>query len=189
MLFGKDFSAQSITEIMSYAQRILEKNGITNLTFKTVNKDIAKKYPRTDEWHLFLAVVSADNGKDPGLTDRSAYNGLVGIFDNSTETWKSYVNHYVGQQEGRPNPNYFTGYLAAHEILHQLLYKASCSLDNKWDKFGHENGSDNLNLDGKLAGSKIPKISLSSTMDLREIEKIVPEQKTYIAKYFAKVLK
>ena len=191
MLYGKDFSAKSLTEIMDYAKRILEKNGIKNLTFKSVKKEVAKKYPRTDEWHLFLAIVSKEYGYDPGSTDRSDRNGLVGIYDESKKQWLSYVNHYVGQQEGRSETSYYTGYLAAHEILHQLLYKASYSLDNKWDKFEHENGSDNLNHKGPAPGddNKIPKVALKANMDLREIEKIIPSQKAYIQKYFDKVVK
>ena len=191
MLYGKDFSAKSLTDIMDYAERILTKNGITNLTFKTVTKETAKKYPRTDEWHLFLAVISKESGFDPGLTNRSEKNGLVGIYNKSQERWLSYVNHYVGQYEDRTETSYYTGYLAAHEILHQLLYKASYSLDNEWNKFDHENGSDNLNHKGPAPGdeNKVPKKALEANMDLREIEKIIPSQKAYIQKYFDKVIK
>jgi hypothetical protein len=187
MLFGKDFSAKSISEIIGYAKLILSKNGITNLTFRSVDKEKAKKYPRTDEWHLFLAIVSSDNDADPGLTNRDAQNGCVGIYDTSKKKWLSYVNHYVGQYSAQPFPYYYSGYLAAHEILHQLLYKASYSLDNEWAKFAHENEKDNLNMDGKLV--KVPKTPLTENMDLRESEKILPTQKAYIKKYFDKVIK
>jgi hypothetical protein len=191
MLYGNDYSAK-LSEVMKYAKRILEKNGLTGLIFKEVNPSIAKKYPRTDEWHLFLAVVCKVQGYDPGSSDLSAQNGLIGIYGNSEpkEKWNSYVNHYFGINAGITGDSldYYTGYLAAHEILHQLLYRASCYLDNKWDKFSHE-GSENLNTVGSIAASKIPKLPLRDNMSLRAIETILPEHKSYINRFFQAILK
>ena len=191
MLYGKDYSAK-LSEVMKYTKRILEKNGFKDLVFKEVSPKIAKKYPLTDEWHFFLAIVCKVQGYDPGSSDLSAKNGLIGIYGNSDtkEKWNSYVNHYFGINAGIAEDSlaYYTGYLAAHEILHQLLYRASCYLDNKWDKFSHE-GSENLNTVGSIAASKIPKLPLKENMALRPIETILPEHKSYINRFFQAVLK
>jgi len=43
---------------------------------------------------------------------------------------------------------YYAGYTIAHEFLHQLLALASFYREGTMYKFGHDNSSLNLNMDG-----------------------------------------
>ena len=69
----------------------------------------------------------------------------------------------------------------AHEYLHQLLYFASTFLENNPYKFGHNDSQPNLNMDGESEKFILPFVRGS------DYENILPEQKAYLEKYFARL--
>ena len=80
-----------------------------------------------------------------------------------------------------PDVIYGTGFVMAHEYLHQLLYFASMLLDSSPYKFSHNNTTPNLNMDAKAIV-----YPLSSG---NEYEVILPAQIEYLNRFFEQLKK
>ena len=167
---------------MAEAGRIMQKNGIKkNIRFIPISAENARKYTVGTPGVGFVAFIS--HGFKPyGLTDRSPGNGAIGVTDQNGD-FKSYVNYgRIKQESGNyPDPLYGAGFSMAHEYLHQLLYFASTFLENNPYKFGHNDSQPNLNMDGESEKFILPFVRGS------DYENILPEQKAYLEKYFARL--
>lgn len=152
---GKKLGKGDLGAIMGYASGIFAGNNIDEITFKTAprsqffDKNGNKK--RLSFWELFISVSSFAKKRSVGYSD-------VAFLDGITDTWgyneaeraldpRTYINWENGNIRLHSNPLYAAGYVAAHELLHQLIDKALLWETGRANsKFPHM-GSNNLNAD------------------------------------------
>ncbi len=177
-------SSEKLVSIVNHAAQIFIKNGFKGLSFRQNSVENAKKITYTTD--VFLALINQEffeydkikhlpETLHPGHStfEKNAHGVLV--YDNNTKPydtpWQSWVNlHY---QKSHPNQNYATGYILAHEILHQLLAYASWHTSGQLYK-GHSGGDYGYNLNYPGESVEIPK---GPRKKLQKAETILPHHK------------
>ena len=142
-------------EMLSTAATILNRNlgnsdnSQVNIMFKPLTVKEAKSREEWGENDLFLAIVdwgeksqniTAFNNSIPGFSRIGSKDGRVNGYNNISDdnnnfpykfgSWVN-VNNYDIRSHG--NPIYAAGYSIAHELLHQLMSKATCLFNGKAD--------------------------------------------------------
>ncbi|AGA78212.1 RHS repeat-associated core domain-containing protein [Echinicola vietnamensis] len=176
-----DLSPEDANTVMNHTRDINEKNGITGLDYKVISSDEAKdlKLIKTD------AVISLrDNMSEYG--DMGSTDPYVFMESQDYQSIKdTYVNqNSVDRNTGRANNEesrlYGYGYIAAHEIQHQYIAKASKHFWGNYNELPrHDNRTINLNHEG---GMHVPKYSAPY---LRAAEQMTPMHQNMI-KHFLK---
>jgi RHS repeat-associated protein len=161
--------------IIDEARKILRKSGIDiNFVPISIKKARSQQYWAYND--MFIAIVNQKTA-EPGKTrikDNYMIEGDLGYPDNmyTPQGFATYVNYQSAKVVGyKGEKNYYTGYLVAHEILHQLLAKSGVNAT-------HTNHVENLNQDGRYTN-----IPLSSSSKLRPVETIIPEHLNAIKNY------
>lgn len=190
-----NLSAAKIAGIFYNASEIFRKNGLKkNLIFNQVTNKEAKKYKSTTQ--AFLAIINQTDyvyDKEKGYKEslhpgNTADNGdgTIGVYDEGAQRystpWQSWVTLGCSKVQNHPNQEYAAGYLAAHEILHQMLIHASfAKYGNTKQLNGHSGGAwgDNLNKDGQV--TNIPD---GPKKQLQKAEQIRSDQLKWINEYF-----
>lgn len=171
-----DMSPQDAETIMSHTRAINEKNGITGLDYKVISPDEAEdlKLIKTD------AVISLRGDLNSILGPGNTDGYLFKESQNYESIHNTYVNINEGQyiaprKESKASYLYAIGYVAAHEIQHQYIAKASMHFWGNHNELGrHDNRTMNLNHAG---GSHIPDYS---SPYFRAAEKMTPMHQNMI---------
>ncbi len=111
------FDTETIEQIKDNIISIFEKNGITDLNFKVISGTEAQEKYDNNEYGLTDAVITIKNfprgsGESVGGTDFNANSGKIAYLS-------SFANYGQFRNSGG-DAAYKTGYVAAHEVLHQF---------------------------------------------------------------------
>jgi len=183
-------SATFLTTMFNHMSNIYAKNGIKNLRYEQVSASDAKNFEKGYHNQAFLGIIDkkdyvydkTHNLKQtlhPG-NSRIHPDGRIGVYDVNAQRydlgWQSWVN--LATINGHPNQTYAAGYIAAHEILHQLLGMAGLDIEGKVYS-SHSGGGhgENLNMDGREV--VIPN---SPKNALQPAERILPHHKEMLRK-------
>ena len=173
-----------LKKVVAHAANILKKGIGGNIRFIPISVSKAKEYTMGSERVAFLAFISQFN-KDIGNSRPISKNARTGVYDVDTntdspeKTWLSWVDYgHIKQNKNEfPDPVYATGYIMAHEILHQLLCFSALLLDKVTVRNDHINIPNNLNMDAKEIQPGELKQGCSH-------ETVLKEHKEQIKRYF-----
>ncbi len=140
---------------------------------------------------LFFGIVNSP-ALVPGNSE-IASNGQVQSHyyqkNDGKLAFRTYVNYYHASDDFPSDPVFGLSYLAAHELLHQLIIKALYNLEGesaaraaKSLDDGHTNSEINLNMEGPKIQARNAYPQKSSSK-LRPAEKILPEHRNKIFLY------
>ena len=171
-----NMSEADANTVMNHTRDINEKNGITGLDYKVISPDDAKdlKMIETD------AVISL-RGDMSEMGDEGNTSPYVFRESQDYETIEdTYVNlnsvdRNTNRADDKASRLYGYAYVAAHEIEHQYIAKASNHFWGNYNELGaHDNRTMNLNHSG---GTHIPQYA---SPYLRPAEKMTPMHQNMI---------
>gem|GEM_PF-5550168 len=181
----KNFSSNQLSKSLEYAVDIFQKNGLAGVfSFEFIDEARSKQISLTGHHELYIGIIDVSS-KIPG---NSQMNHLGDVFTmTNTGNSRSWVNLYWARYYSSKNADFALGYLIGHELLHQLLQKATYNLEGESAAIKllvneHTNSQINLNMDGPVLETMgaFPRFP---SKNLRDSETILPQHYALILRY------